>query len=161
MKPISRTRPHTRDAYPHHTSIPTRWSDADRYGHINNAVYYHYFDTAVNRWLVEGGWLALAEPARIGLVVETGCSFFAPADFPDTLDAGLRVGRVGKSSVRFELALFRDEPTAIAPTAIAPTAIAQGHFTHVYVDARTRRPVALDEAFRKALGTLALRAGRE
>ena len=142
MKPT----PHTRADYPHHLAIPTRWNDNDIYGHVNNAVYYFYFDTVVNRWLIEAGLLDLAAPARIGLVVDTQCSFFAPASFPQDIHAGLRVGRVGGSSVRYEIGLFTE----------ADTAIAQGHFVHVYVDPDTRRPVALPDAMLEALSGLAV-----
>ena len=140
MKP----EPHHRDAYPHQLTIPTRWADCDRYGHVNNSVFYFYFDTVVNRWLVENGLLSLQDPDRIGLVVDTQCSFFAPIDFPEDIIAGLRVARIGKSSVTYEIALFTDGDTAKA----------QGHFTHVYVDAATHRPVPLDAAMRNALSTL-------
>ena len=139
--------PHTRADYPHHLVIPTRWNDNDIYGHVNNAVYYFYFDTVVNRWLIDAGLLDLAEPARIGLVVDTQCSFFAPASFPEDIHAGLRVGRVGRvggSSVRYEIGLF----------AGGETAIAQGHFVHVYVDPDTRRPVPLPDGMREALAGL-------
>ena len=141
---MTKPTPHTRDAYPHHLTIPTRWADADRYGHVNNSVYYFYFDTVVNRWLVEAGLLALENPERIGLVVETACNFFAPIDFPQDVTAGLRVARIGSSSVRFEIALFTDGDSACA----------QGHFVHVYVDADTRRPLPIPDTMREALGTL-------
>ncbi|MEY4358290.1 MAG: hypothetical protein RL469_1616, partial [Pseudomonadota bacterium] len=86
--------------------IPTRWMDNDVYGHVNNVVYYSYFDTAVNRFLIERGALDIHHGDTIGLVVETQCNYFAPLSFPDTVDAGLRVSRVGRSSVRYEVGLF-------------------------------------------------------
>ena len=146
---MTRPTPDTREAYPYHLPIQTRWADVDRYGHINNSVYYLYFDTVVNTWLVERGVLSLEGDARIGLVVDTGCAFFAPADFPDTLTAGLRVAHVGRSSVRYEIGIFADGDSVEQDGTVA-----QGHFVHVYVDAGTRRPVMLDDAVRDILAEL-------
>jgi acyl-CoA thioester hydrolase len=129
-----RPRPQPRDAYRHFASISTRWMDNDAYGHINNVVYYSYFDTVVNRYLIEAGVLDVARGAVIGLVVETHCNYFAPLAFPQTVETGLRVARLGASSVRYEIGLFG---------AGEPLAAACGHFVHVYVDRETRRPVAL------------------
>jgi acyl-CoA thioester hydrolase len=131
--------------YPHFLAIPTRWMDNDIYGHVNNVVFYSYFDTVVNRYLVEAGGLDIHNGAVIGLVVETMCRYFRPLAFPDLLDAGLRVGRLGNTSVRYEVAIFRhgDETPAAA-----------GHFVHVYVDRQTRRPVPLPESLRAALARI-------
>ena len=142
---MTRLAPDTRDAYRFHLALPTRWNDNDVYGHVNNAVYYEYFDTVVNRWLIEHGLLALGESAVIGLVVETGCSYFAPLAFPETVTAGLRVARVGTSSVTYEIGLFGEGAGETA---------ARGHFTHVYVDEKTRRPMSLSATMRETLGEL-------
>jgi len=114
--------------------INTRWMDNDVYGHVNNVVYYSWFDTAVNAHLIEQGALDIHSGEVIGLVVETQCNYFAPLSFPQSVDAGLRVARLGTSSVRYEVGLFATD---------APLAAAQGHFIHVYVDRQTRRPVPL------------------
>ncbi|MCA1972652.1 MAG: acyl-CoA thioesterase [Caenispirillum sp.] len=136
-----------RSAYPHFLTIPTRWMDNDVYGHVNNVVYYSYFDTVVNRYLIDTGVLEIATSPVIGLVIETSCSYFAPITFPDRIEAGLRVAKLGNSSVRYEVGLFRgDEP--------APAAA--GHFIHVYVDRETRRPVPLPAAMRAALSRIAV-----
>jgi acyl-CoA thioester hydrolase len=142
---VSRPTPNEKSAYAHHLAIPTRWADNDIYGHINNSVYYFYFDTVVNRWLIDNGLLALGESEVIGLVVGTSCDYFAPAAFPDEITAGLRVAKVGSSSVTYEIGLFRNDET---------TAIAQGSFTHVYVDEKNRRPAALSDTMRKRLGEI-------
>lgn len=136
-----------RNAYRAATAITTRWADNDIYGHVNNAVYYFYFDTAVNQYLVEQGVLDMHHGAVIGLVVETGCSYFAPIAFPDRIHAGIRVDRIGTSSVRYAVGLFRNEDDE---------ASAAGHFTHVYVDRETRRPVPLPADFRAALEAIAI-----
>ena len=130
----TRPAPQPRDAYRHFSSISTRWMDNDAYGHINNVVYYSYFDTVVNRYLIEAGVLDVAQGAVIGLVVETHCNYFAPLSFPQVVDAGLRVAQIGASSVRYEIGLFGGG---------APLSAACGHFVHVYVDRATRRPAPL------------------
>ncbi|MFM1990417.1 MAG: hypothetical protein RJA99_3374 [Pseudomonadota bacterium] len=140
-----RPAPEPRAAYRHHLPITTRWADNDQYGHVNNVVYYQYFDTVVNRYLIEAGALDVAAGQAIGLVVETSCRYFAPTSFPDTIHAGLRVAHLGSSSVRYEIGLFRNDD---------PTAAAQGHFVHVYVDRLSRRPVPLPAALRAALEPL-------
>jgi acyl-CoA thioester hydrolase len=119
--------------------------DNDVYGHINNVQYYSFFDTVVNGYLVEQGVLDPQHGAVIGLVVETACSYFESLSFPDAIEAGLRVKRIGTSSVRYEVGIFR---------AAAAQAAAQGHFVHVYVARATRRPAPLPEAFRRALAPL-------
>jgi acyl-CoA thioester hydrolase len=143
---MARPEPDDRAAYPHLREITTRWMDNDAYGHVNNVVHYSFFDTTVNAWLIERGALDVARSPVVGLVVETGCHYFAPLSFPDPVTAGLRVGHLGRSSVRYELALF-------APG--ARSAAAQGHFVHVYVERATRRPVErLPDELRRALAPL-------
>lgn len=140
-----RAQPNTLKDYTHFLDIPTRWSDNDVYGHINNAVYYLYFDTVVNEYLIKKGLLDIETSDIIGLVVKTNCDYFAPASFPDTIKAGLRVANLGNSSVTYEIGLFRNDEEE---------ACAQGQFTHVYVDKRFRRPVELSDEMRAALETL-------
>ena len=137
-----RPAPHRLADYPHKQSITTRWMDNDAYGHVNNVVYYSYFDTAVNTYLIERGALDIGKSQVIGLTVETGCCYFAPLTYPEMLTAGLRVAHVGRSSVRYEIGIFSQG---------AQTAAAQGHFVHVYVDRDTRRPVDLPAQLRQAL----------
>ena len=137
--------PPTRDAYPYFTTVDTRWMDNDAYGHVNNVVYYSFFDTAVNRWLIERGVLDIQASGAIGLVVETGCRYFQPTTFPDRITAGLRVAHIGTSSVRYEIALFRND---------AHEAAAAGHFVHVYTDRATGRPTPIPDAVRQVLVTL-------
>lgn len=131
-----------RDGYRQFGTIDTRWMDNDVYGHVNNVVYYSFFDTAVNRWLIEQGVLDPATSAVIGLVVETGCRFAKSLTFPDRVEAGLRVAKIGTSSVRYEVGLFREGD---------PEPAAEGHFVHVYVDRETRRPTPLPHEMRRAL----------
>ncbi|MCE2953649.1 thioesterase family protein [Gemmatimonas sp.] len=119
--------------------------DNDAYGHINNVVYYSFFDTAVNRWLIERHLLDVMSGATIALVAETQCRFHAPVAFPDRITVGLRVAHLGTSSVRYELAIFRNDD---------PHACATGHFVHVHVDRQTRRPTPIPAATRDALRTL-------
>ena len=137
-----REAPETRDRYRTFLTIPTRWMDNDVYGHVNNVVYYSYFDTVVNGYLISSGALDIERSRVIGLVVETQCKFFRPLAFPDTVRAGLRVARLGNSSVRYEIGIFRNDEDA---------AVAQGHFVHVYVDRETRRPAGLPVEMREAL----------
>lgn len=132
-----RPAPQPRSVFRHFSSIPTRWLDNDAYGHINNVVYYSYFDTVVNRYLIEAGVLDVARSPVIGLVVETHCNYFASLAFPQTVDAGLRVAHLGASSVRYEIGLYGAGEALTA---------ACGHFVHVYVDRETRRPAALPSA---------------
>lgn len=136
-----------REDYAHFRPIQTRWMDNDVYGHVNNVNYYSYFDTAVNSYLIECGALDIHAGQVIGLVVETQCSYKQSLAFPDAVEAGLRVGRVGTSSVRYEIGLFKQGEPAPA---------AQGHFIHVYVDRDTRRPTALPAALRRAVEALRL-----
>ena len=145
LRPRVRSRPDGRGAYRHFDRITTRWLDNDAYGHVNNVVYYSWFDTAVNRCLIERGVLDIHRGEVIGLVIETHCEYFAPVSFPDVVHAGLRVARIGSSSVRYEIGLFRNDEDA---------AVAQGYFVHVYVDRRSRRPVALPPSLRTVLDGL-------
>lgn len=137
-----RPTPSSRADYRAFRTIATRWMDNDLYGHMNNVVYYSLFDTAVNGWLIEQGVLDIHHGEQIGLVVETGCRYFSEMAFPDTVTAGIRVARLGSSSVRYEVGLFRNEEQ---------TAAAEGFFIHVYVDRATRRPKQLDTGLRTAL----------
>jgi len=134
--------PENRNAYRHFQSIPTRWMDNDVYGHVNNVVYYSYFDTVVNQYLIEQRALKIETSKVIGLVVETQCQYFASITFPDVVHAGLRVAKLGNSSVRYEIGLFRNEEQI---------ASAQGYFIHVYVDRATRRATSLPADLRAAL----------
>ena len=142
---MSRPAPLGREAYRHFTTITTRWADNDAYGHVNNTVYYEWFDTAVNRWLVEAGLLDIERGDPIGLVVQTGCSYFAPLAFPDDVDVGIAIERLGSSSVTYRIGVF-------ASGAAEPAA--QGHFTHVYVGRQNRRPAPLPDAWRERLASL-------
>ena len=143
---MTKPTPHARTAYRHFQRIPTRWMDNDVYGHVNNVVYYSYFDTVVNAFLVNEGGLDIDSGPVIGLCVESQCRYLSPLAFPDVLDAGMRVSRIGRSSVRYEVGIFRAGEDAAA---------AQGHFVHVFVDRTTRRPVDLPERMRTALTRLA------
>ena len=140
-----RPSPQLRSSYRVFRSIPTRWMDNDLYGHVNNVVYYSFFDTAVNGLLVDAGVLDIHDGGVIGLVVETQCNYFAPLVFPQTVEAGIRVAHAGSSSVRYEVGLFAEG---------AETAAAQGHFVHVYVDRATQRPVRLPAALQAVVDDL-------
>lgn len=138
----ARNGPGTRQDYRTFRMITTRWMDNDIYGHMNNVVHYSLFDSAVNSWLIEQGVLDIHHGEQIGLVVETGCRYFGELAFPDVVHAGLRVARLGSSSVRYEVGLFRNDEQ---------TAAAEGFFVHVYVDRATRRPKPLGEGLRAVL----------
>lgn len=140
------TKELTRSDYEHFLPLQTRWADNDVYGHVNNVAYYGYFDTIVNEFLIARSVLDIHDGPVIGLVIETGCQYFSPLAFPEKLDGGLRVGHIGNSSVRYELAIFKEDEN---------TPAASGHFVHVYVDRDTRRPVSLPDKFRKALASIA------
>jgi acyl-CoA thioester hydrolase len=139
----------TRAGFRHFHPIETRWMDNDVYGHVNNVTYYSYFDTAVNHYLIKQGALDLASSEVIGLVVETQCRYFSPVAFPDRIEVGVRVASIGTSSVRYELAIFREGQDSAA---------AQGHFVHVYVDRASNRPVPLPEVYQRALAPLRMPA---
>ncbi len=146
-----RPTPAHRDAYRWFTGITTRWHDNDVYGHVNNVVYYAWFDTVVNRYLMEAGVLMPQESPAIGLVVETGCTYFESISFPESVEAGIRVSRLGRSSVDYAVAIFR---------AGQSTAAAQGRFVHVYVDRISRRSTAIPADVRKALESVSSGAGQ-
>ncbi|HXF46598.1 MAG TPA: thioesterase family protein [Burkholderiaceae bacterium] len=141
----TRPEPTRRQQYRHFLAIQTRWMDNDAYGHVNNVVYYSWFDTVVNEYLIRYGVLDIAASPVVGLVVETRCSYFSELAFPQAVTAGLRVGHLGTSSVRYEIGIFSEG---------ADLASAQGHFVHVYVDRATRRPVPLPASLRDALERL-------
>ena len=140
-----RMGPEPRSAYKAFRSIGTRWMDNDAYGHVNNVVYYSWFDTVVNAHLIEHGVLDIHHGQAIGLVVETQCFYFAPLAFPQNIDAGIRVAKLGTSSVRYEVGLFAQGEDLSA---------ARGHFVHVYVDRVSRRPVSLPDPLKQLLETL-------
>jgi acyl-CoA thioester hydrolase len=137
--------PPGRDAYRHFLTIPTRWLDNDAYGHVNNVTYYSYFDTIVNEHLIRFGGLDIAADPVVGWVVETSCTFHRPLTFPDVIEAGMRVARLGRSSVVYEIGLFRRGDDAPAAT---------GRFVHVWVERATQRPVAVPQRVRAALEAL-------
>lgn len=137
--------PALRAAYPHFIAIPTRWMDNDTYGHVNNVTYYSYFDTAVNDQLINAGGLDIRNGAAIGIVVETACRFHKALTFPETIDAGLRVAQLGRSSVVYEIGLFRRGDDDAAAT---------GRFVHVWVDRDSRRPVPVPAQIAAALEPL-------
>ena len=131
--------------YPHFRSIGTRWMDNDLYGHVNNVVYYSFFDTVINQYLIRAGGLDIHHGAVIGLAIETMCRFHRPLSYPEPVDAGLRVGKLGRTSVRYEIGLFaagQDEPAAT------------GHFVHVFVERSNRRPAPIPATIRSALAAI-------
>lgn len=131
--------------YPYTQKIPTRWMDNDIYGHVNNVHYYSFFDTAVNQFLIEKAGLDIHEGATIGLVVETGCQYFSPIEFPDVVTAAIGVSHIGRSSVRYDIGLFSKDDGK-------PAAV--GFFVHVYVDRINRRPTSISETMREALAAI-------
>ncbi len=134
-----------RDQFRHFLTIPTRWMDNDIYGHVNNVVYYSYFDTAVNQFLIEAGVLDIHKGEVVGFVVDSGCAYFAPIAFPDAVHAGIRVAKLGNSSVRYEIALYRNND---------PLPAAAGHFVHVYVERASNRSVPIPAAVREVLTSI-------
>jgi acyl-CoA thioester hydrolase len=126
--------------------IGTRWADNDAYGHVNNTVYYEWFDTVVNAWLIEAGLLDIAHGDPIGLVVETGCRYARPLAYPEPVEVGLAVEQIGKSSVKYRLGVFSQNENEAA---------AEGHFIHVYVGRESRRPAALPAPWRTAFESIA------
>ncbi len=139
--------PETRARYPHFATIPTRWMDNDVYGHVNNVVYYAYFDTVINRYLIAEGGLDIARGAAIGLCVESRCTYRKAVAFPDDVDAGLRVAKLGRSSVTYEIGIFSHGEDHAA---------AEGSFVHVFVDRAARTSVAIPDAIRAALSRLVI-----
>ena len=137
----------TRAEYPHFLAIPTRWMDNDIYGHVNNALYYAFFDTAINQYLIAEGGLDITAGHIIGIAAESHCQFMQSFAFPEVVEVGLRVGRLGNSSVRYELAIFKQSETFAAAT---------GYFVHVFVDRETRRAVPIPATIRMALERLVI-----
>jgi acyl-CoA thioester hydrolase len=135
----------TLDQYPFVHHMQTRWMDNDVYGHVNNVIYYSFFDTAVAVFLTSKAGLDFINGTAVGLVIETSCTYFGPLAFPDTVQVGVRVSKLGHSSVRYELGIFKNNQTI---------ASAQGYFVHVYVDKKTQRPTAIPEQARNALATI-------
>ena len=135
----------SRDAFPHFHAIPTRWMDNDIYGHVNNVVYYAYFDTVVNEHLIAHAGLNIHTAPVIGVVVETQCRFHRELSFPEVIDGGIRVQKLGRTSVIYDIGLFKQGESEPA---------ASGHFVHVYVDRSSRRPVPVPEPIRQALSAL-------
>lgn len=137
----------TRAGYKHFLAVPTRWLDNDCYGHVNNVVYYAYFDTVINEYLIREGGLDIHDGAVIGVAVETFCRFHRSLSFPEVVDVGLRVGHLGNSSVRYEIGLFRKDEAKPAAT---------GHFVHVFVERASQKPVAIPPALRTCLERLVI-----
>lgn len=146
---MSQRTPETRASFLHFRRMDTRWNDNDAYGHINNVVYYAFFDTAVNAYLIQSGCLDIQKSPVIGLVVETQCQYFRPIAYPDVVHAGIRVAKLGTSSVRYDIGLFANDDD---------TAAAQGHFVHVYTDRATGRPSPIPDDVRRVLSALILPA---
>jgi acyl-CoA thioester hydrolase len=142
---MPRPQPERRERYARFATITSRWMDNDVYHHLNNVVYYSFFDTAVNEYMVNAGVLNIAASRVICLVAETGCQYFSPISFPDVVHCGLRVAHLGTSSVRFEIGIFRNDEDKAA---------AQGHFVHVACDRDTHRPVPMPDDMRAALAKL-------
>lgn len=142
---MSRPNPFCIDEFSYVVQLGTRWSDNDLYGHVNNVVYYSYFDTVANRFLIEQAGLDIHHGQMIGLVVDSGCSYFAPVAFPERLRGALRIAHLGRSSVRYEIAIFREDD---------PIAVAQGHFVHVFVDRDSRQALPISDPIRAALSRL-------
>jgi acyl-CoA thioester hydrolase len=143
--PEANTTPRRRGDYGHLLSVPTRWNDNDVYGHVNNVEYYAFFDTVINAWLIREGGLDIHGGEVIGLCAESHCEFHAAFSFPETIEAGLRIGRLGRASARYEIGLFREgveEP------------VATGWFVHVFVDRAQRRPAEIPAPVRAALERL-------
>lgn len=136
---------HLRTDYRHLQAVTTRWHDNDIYGHVNNVTYYSYFDSAVNSYLIEEGGLDIHDGEVVGFVVSSSCDYFASIAFPDRIEIGLRVGKLGKSSVQYELAVFKQGEEL---------ACAAGRFVHVFVDRQSNRPVPIPDQLRSALARL-------
>jgi acyl-CoA thioester hydrolase len=142
---MSQDKRPTRDNYKMFYPISTRWSDNDIYGHVNNVVYYSYFDTAANRYLIEEGGLDISDGAIVGFVVSSGCEYHAPITYPEPIEAGVRVDRLGNSSVQYGIAIFKEGE---------PNAVAHGHFVHVFVERAVNRSVPIPDNLRAALERL-------
>lgn len=140
-----RPKPDHRSAYVYFQTMTTRWMDNDSYRHMNNTMYYSFFDTIVNQYLIENGALDIEKSPVIGLVAETTCRYFSSIGFPSKINVALRIGHLGNSSIRYEIALFKDDDDV---------ASAQGHFIHVYVDRESGRPTPLPEKLKSVIAPL-------
>jgi len=140
-----RQNPTNRSDYNFFCKISTRWNDNDIYGHLNNVIYYELFDTAVNKWLIKNNLIDIKNGNNIGLIVQSGCNYFSSFEFPEDIDVGIRVTKIGNSSVRYEVGLFK---------ANHDLASADGFFIHVYVDRVNNKPISLDYEFKKKLDTI-------
>jgi len=131
--------------YNYFCELSTRWNDNDIYGHMNNIIYYALFDTAVNKWLIKNKLIDIKNGQNIGLIVQSGCNYFSSFEYPENINAGIRVTKIGKSSVRYEVGLFKEKEELSS---------ADGFFIHVYVDRKTNKPIALDYNFKNTLDTI-------
>lgn len=131
--------------YNYFCQLSTRWNDNDIYGHMNNIIYYALFDTAVNKWLIKNKLIDIKSGQNIGLIVQSGCNYFSSFEYPENINAGIRVTKIGKSSVRYEVGLFKEKEELSS---------ADGFFIHVYVDRKTNKPIALDYNFKNTLDTI-------
>ena len=131
--------------YNYFCQLSTRWNDNDIYGHMNNIIYYSLFDTAVNKWLIKNKLIDIKNGQNIGLIVQSGCNYFSSFEYPENINAGIRVTKIGKSSVRYEVGLFKEKEELSS---------ADGFFIHVYVDRKTNKPIALDYNFKNTLDTI-------
>jgi len=131
--------------YNYFCKLSTRWNDNDIYGHMNNIIYYALFDTAVNKWLIKNKLIDIKNGQNIGLIVQSGCNYFSSFEYPENINAGIRVTKIGKSSVRYEVGLFKGKEVLSS---------ADGFFIHVYVDRKTNKPIALDYNFKNTLDTI-------
>lgn len=143
---VNRPAPATRSEFRAWYRYATRWADNDVYGHVNNTVYYQWFDSAVNAWLLEQGLITLQGDEEIALVVETRCSFAAPMSYPQDIDVGLAIASIGRSSIRYRIGIFASD---------GDSAAAEGEFVHVLVGNQDRRPIILPDRWRRALETIA------
>ena len=140
-----RQNPTNRSDYNYFSKMNTRWNDNDIYGHLNNVIYYELFDTAVNKWLIKNNLIDIKNGNNIGLIVQSGCNYFSSFEYPEDIDAGIRVTKIGNSSVRYEVGLFKSSDDL---------ASADGFFIHVYVDRVSNKPINLDYEFKKKLDTI-------
>ena len=140
-----RQNPTNRSDYNYFSKMSTRWNDNDIYGHLNNVIYYELFDTAVNKWLIKNNLIDIKNGNNIGLIVQSGCNYFSSFEYPEDIDAGIRVTKIGNSSVRYEVGLFKSNDDL---------ASADGFFIHVYVDRVSNKPINLDYEFKKKLDTI-------
>ena len=137
--------PTNRSDYNYFSKMNTRWNDNDIYGHLNNVIYYELFDTAVNKWLIKNNLIDIKNGNNIGLIVQSGCNYFSSFEYPEDIDAGIRVTKIGNSSVRYEVGLFKPSDDL---------ASADGFFIHVYVNRGSNKPITLDYEFKKKLDTI-------